>query len=39
VWAYTDNRIAVRFQYEWHNDSGDFFAPTATKTGSSRKLD
>jgi uncharacterized protein len=25
VWAYTDNRIAVRFQYEWHDDSGDFF--------------
>jgi uncharacterized protein len=25
VWAYTDNRIAVRFQYEWHDESGDFF--------------
>lgn len=25
VWAYTDNRIAVRFQYEWHDDSGQFF--------------
>ena len=25
VWAYTDNRIAVRFQYEWHDDSGHFF--------------
>jgi len=25
VWAYTDNRIAVRFQYEWHDDSGNFF--------------
>jgi uncharacterized protein len=22
VWAYTDNRIAVRFVYEWHDDSG-----------------
>ena len=21
LWAFTDNRIAVRFEYEWHNDS------------------
>jgi nuclear transport factor 2 (NTF2) superfamily protein len=25
VWAYSDNRIAVRFQYEWHDDAGNFF--------------
>jgi nuclear transport factor 2 (NTF2) superfamily protein len=25
VWAYSDNRIAVRFQYEWHDDSGNYF--------------
>jgi nuclear transport factor 2 (NTF2) superfamily protein len=25
VWAFTDNRIAVRFQYEWHDDSGSWF--------------
>jgi nuclear transport factor 2 (NTF2) superfamily protein len=25
LWAFTDNRIAVRFQYEWHDDSGDWF--------------
>ena len=25
VWAWHDNRIAVRFQYEWHDDSGDWF--------------
>jgi uncharacterized protein len=25
LWAYTDNRIAVRFAYEWHNDNGDWF--------------
>jgi hypothetical protein len=25
VWAYTDNRIAVRFQYEYHDDSGNWF--------------
>lgn len=25
VWAWTDNRIAVRFVYEWHDDSGHWF--------------
>jgi nuclear transport factor 2 (NTF2) superfamily protein len=25
VWAVTENRIAVRFAYEWHNDSGEWF--------------
>ena len=25
LWAFTDNRIAVRFEYEWHNDSGQWF--------------
>jgi hypothetical protein len=25
VWAYTDNRIAVRFAYEWHDDSGNWY--------------
>ncbi len=24
VWAYRDNRIAVRFAYEWHDDSGNW---------------
>ena len=22
LWAFTENRIAVRFAYEWHDDSG-----------------
>lgn len=22
LWAFTNNRIAVRFQYEWHDDAG-----------------
>lgn len=22
LWAFTDNRIAVRFEYEWHDHSG-----------------
>ena len=25
VWAFTDNRIAVRFAYEWRDDSGSWF--------------
>jgi nuclear transport factor 2 (NTF2) superfamily protein len=25
LWAVTDNRIAVRFAYEWHDDSGHWF--------------
>jgi hypothetical protein len=25
VWAFTDNRIAVRFAYESHDDSGNWF--------------
>lgn len=25
IWAYSDNRIAVRFAYEWHDDSGKWF--------------
>lgn len=25
LWAFTDNRIAVRFAYEWHDDSKNWF--------------
>lgn len=25
LWAFTDNRIAVRFEYEWHDHSGQWF--------------
>jgi nuclear transport factor 2 (NTF2) superfamily protein len=25
LWAFTDNRIAVKFEYEWHDDSGSWF--------------
>ena len=25
LWAFHDNRIAVRFAYEWHDDSGHWF--------------
>ncbi|MGX1885186.1 DUF1348 family protein [Streptomyces sp. NPDC055287] len=25
LWAFTDDRIAVRFEYEWHNEEGQWF--------------
>lgn len=25
LWAYTDNRIGVRYAYEWHDDSGQWY--------------
>ncbi|MDV6029541.1 MAG: nuclear transport factor 2 family protein [Phycisphaera sp. RhM] len=25
LWAFTDNRIAVRFQYEYHDETGNWF--------------
>ncbi|MGW0551474.1 nuclear transport factor 2 family protein [Streptomyces altiplanensis] len=25
LWAFTDNRIAVRFEYEWHDGEGQWF--------------
>jgi nuclear transport factor 2 (NTF2) superfamily protein len=25
LWSFTDNRISVRFEYEWHDDSGEWY--------------
>jgi len=25
LWAFSDHRIAVRFAYEWHDDSGNWY--------------
>ncbi len=25
LWAFRENRISVRFEYEWHDDSGNWF--------------
>jgi uncharacterized protein len=25
LWAFTDNRIAVKFEYEWHDDAGNWY--------------
>jgi nuclear transport factor 2 (NTF2) superfamily protein len=35
LWAFRENRIAVRFVYEWQNDSGHWFRSYATRIGSS----
>jgi nuclear transport factor 2 (NTF2) superfamily protein len=31
VWAFTGDRIAVRFAYEWHDDSGSWFRSYGTE--------
>lgn len=33
LWAFEGHRIAVRYAYEWHDDSGIGFALTVMKTG------
>ena len=33
LWAFGGNRIAVRFAYEWHDDSATGFALMAMRTG------
>ncbi len=25
LWSFTENRISVRFEYEWHDDSGEWY--------------
>lgn len=25
LWSYTDNKIAVKFEYEWHDESGQWY--------------
>ncbi len=25
LWSFTDNRISVKFEYEYHNDSGQWY--------------
>ncbi len=35
LWSFTDDRIAVRFQYEWHDAVGQCIEATATNFGSS----
>jgi len=35
MWAFTGNRIAVRFAYEWHDDSDRWYRSYGMKTGNS----
>jgi len=37
LWVFEGNRIAVRFAYEWHDDSGQWFRSYGNETGSSTK--
>ena len=39
VWTHAGDRIAVRFAYEYHDDSGHWFRAYATRTGSSTRRD
>ena len=32
LWAFTDDRIAVRFAYEWHDDSGNWYRSYGNET-------
>jgi len=35
LWAFTDSRVAVRFAYEWRDDSENWFRSYGNKIGSS----
>jgi hypothetical protein len=39
LWAFHENRISVRFQYEWRDDSAIGFARMATSNGNSMAMD
>ena len=39
LWCFTDNRISVRFEYEWHDAGGQWYRTTATSIGSSIRTD
>src|SRR4051812_24221604 len=33
IWAFRENRIAVRFAYEWHDDAGNWFRSYGNELG------
>ena len=35
LWCFGENRIAVRFAYEWHDDASNWFRSYGMKTGNS----
>lgn len=38
LWAFTGNHIAVRFEYEWHNEAGQWYLITRPSQNSYPKL-
>jgi nuclear transport factor 2 (NTF2) superfamily protein len=38
LWAFRENRIAVRFAYEWRDQAGNGSGPMGTRTGSSTNM-
>jgi nuclear transport factor 2 (NTF2) superfamily protein len=37
VWAYRENRIAMRFAYEWHDDGGHWYSSYGNGNGGVRR--
>ncbi len=33
LWAFTGNHISVRFEYEWHDDAGQWFRTHGNEHG------
>jgi len=38
LWAFKDNKIAVRFEYEWHDKSGQWFRSYGMRIGNLTKM-
>lgn len=38
LWTFGENRIAVRFANEWHDDAGNWFRSYGNETGSSMRM-
>jgi nuclear transport factor 2 (NTF2) superfamily protein len=38
LWAFGGNRIAVRFAFEWHDDSGNWYRSYGTRIGNSTTM-
>jgi uncharacterized protein len=37
LWAFTENRIGVRFRYEWRDNAGNWFRSYGNETGAGRR--
>ena len=38
LWDFRENRMAVRFAYEWHDDAANGSGPTAMNSGNSTRM-